>query len=70
MHILQPDTYKHLNVKNFASQDASLSCKCMNEDKECNFTAFWFETASTILILTAISCFRQVREQATCCTQQ
>lgn len=40
MHILQPDTYKHLNVKNFASQDASLSCKRMNEDKECNFTAF------------------------------
>lgn len=43
---MQPDTYKHLNVKNPAFQEAGFSSKCMNEDKECSFPAFQFEPAS------------------------
>lgn len=50
MHILQTDTYKHLNIKNFGFEDTDFSYKCMNEEKECNFTAFQFETANPILI--------------------
>lgn len=40
MHTFQPDAYKHLNLKNFAFQEAGFSYKYMNEDKECNFMEF------------------------------